>query len=291
MDTIGQAYPQYEALLDYALLWFMSVLRLAGTFMTAPFYGSNLLPMRVRLLLIASFAFVLLPTAANTAALPAQADGLDLILIAGQEAMIGLSLGLLCSVVFYAAQLAGELVGQQIGLSMANVMDPLTEQEVPLIGTLQMNIATLVFVLAKLDLVVVWLHVVGFRLIGVGQLTARAFIAPTTEVAFKQVDQLYWIGLQIAIPVMTVMLLASVLEGYITRTMPQMNIMVLGVPLKLVVGLFALTLTVPGVARVVLPGEYDFNLTEYPDGPFGEMLFTIEDWIYTMADRLQPAEP
>ena len=278
--------PMHEQLLDASLVWFLTVLRLAGVFVLAPFYGTNLFPVRIRVALVAAFAFIILPVSSETARLPEQADGLALLLLAFQEVALGLAMGFLCSIVFYGAQLAGELIGQQIGLSMANVLDPMSEQEVPLIGTLQMNITTMVFVLAKLDLLVMVIFVEGYRLVGIGCLLPEAFIAPTSEMALRGLDRMYWVGLQLALPVMTVMLLASVLEGYIIRTMPQMNIMVLGIPLKLAVGFFALTLTIPGVARIMLPEAYAaFDFDRPPEGILGGMLLDLSDWFRAVGER------
>lgn len=283
METTGLPYPLYEHWLDWSLLWFMTVLRLAGTFVLAPFFGSGMFPARAKIVIVVAFSAAMLPMAGKYALLPAQAGALELIQIAATEMMLGLALGFLSSIVFYAAQLAGELVGQQIGLSMANVLDPMTEQEVPLIGTLQMNIAMLVFVLARLDLTVIWIHAMGFRYVGIGQLSAPAFIGATTGAAMEQLTGMYRLGLQLALPVMTVMLLASVVEGYITRTMPQMNIMVLGIPLKLAIGFFALMLTIPGVAGVMMPETPEFDPAVPPAGPLGGMLLELSLWIESIA--------
>ena len=88
-----------------------------------------------------------------------------------------------------------------------------------------------------------------------------------------------------AIPIMLIMLMNSVVEGFITKTMPQMNIMVLGMPLRVALGVTALIFIYPAICMALVPPGWRFNLTDMPEGPLGDMLVDLSFMVRGMGGK------
>ncbi len=97
-----------------------------------------------------------------------------------------------------------------------------------------------------------------------------------------QATELLKLGAQMAVPIMMIMLMNSVVEGFVTKTMPQMNIQVLGMPLRVVLGLSALVFVYPAMCVALVPGDWSFNLVEMPAGPLGTMLNDLQEMVRAM---------
>ncbi len=236
------------------LVFGLVLIRCSGLAVFAPYFGAEQFPVVARIGMAGFFALLLYPLAAPTAVLPPVLNASALMILAVQELAIGLVVGFFSSLVFMGAQLAGQLVGQQIGFAMANVIDPLTSQEVSIIGFFKLNLAILIFLILNLHHAVIAIIRNSFEYVGIGQLAFGRFAWSVNLFAHGgdsgfgditgQAEMLFIVAVQLAMPVLLVMLLNSVVEGFVTRTMPQMNIMVLGLPLRVTLGLTALLFVV-----------------------------------------------
>ena len=100
---------------------------------------------------------------------------------------------------------------------------------------------------------------------------------------------MYLLGVQIAMPVILVMLLTSTIIGFVTRTMPQMNIMVFGMPLRIVLGLMVIIFMIPGLCETLAGGGMADIWLEKPDGgALRDMLDTINDTVEAMRGIITP---
>lgn len=276
---------QIDRLLVAFILFVLVIIRCGCLVLFAPFFGSELFSTRVRVMLAASFSVLLVPMAARTAQIPPTMDMMGLALLAGQEFAVGLVIGFLSSFMFLGAQLAGELAGNQIGFAMANVLDPLSNIDVPIIGFIQTNVAVMLFITAKLHLVIMYIMFQSYNYVGIGgfypDTLLRPFngeyLGPLAIFSSYQCAQFMIVGLRMAVPVMLVMLLNSVVEGFITKTMPQMNIMVMGMPMRVVLGLFVLMTIFPATCAMLMPPGWEFNLGDMPDSPFGSLLEDLSE--------------
>lgn len=237
-------------------LFVLVLIRCSGIVVFAPFFGSEHLPMTVRIGIAAILALLLYPLAETTALVPSAASEVrlgipELFFLASQEILIGLVLGFLASFVFLGAQLAGQLVGMQVGYAMANILDPILGTEISILGFFKMNLALLLFLVLNLHLGMIWVLAQSFRLIGIGSLTFPALIQTAQLAGMDQTNAMFIVGIQLAVPVLLIMLLTSVVEGFITRTIPQMNIMVLGLPLRLCLGMIAIFFAMVPICHVL----------------------------------------
>jgi flagellar biosynthetic protein FliR len=268
-----------SAFLTYVLV----LLRCGCVVVFAPFFSSEVFSSQVRIYFAMAFPLLFLPVASRTAEIPAAMDMTHLAILAGQEFALGMAIAYLGTLVFTAIQFAGEIAGQQIGFSMASVMDPQTGMEMPMLGFINMNLGIVSFVVAKLHIVYIYIMLKSYEYVGIGGLTPDLDMShPVLAMALLQISTLIRLGLQMAGPIVLIMLLTSVAEGFVTKTMPQMNIQVFGMPIKVAVGLTALVFLYPALCAVLIPPGWRLNLSDMPDGPFGEMLGDLSRMVAEM---------
>lgn len=156
-----------------------------------------------------------------------------------KEILVGLLIGLIAYIIFSAVQVAGGFIDFQMGFAIANVMDPQTGAQSPLIGQ-YLNIITLLFLLS----------VDGHHLLIDGIVNSYQFIPLDTFIPFENksvvdfviysFNNMFLIAFQIAVPIVGCLFLVDVALGIIARAVPQMNVFVVGLPLKILVSFLAL---------------------------------------------------
>ncbi|MBN1257354.1 MAG: flagellar biosynthetic protein FliR, partial [Planctomycetes bacterium] len=224
--------------LNEFLILVLVLLRMSGVVVFAPFFGGENLPQRARIGLVVFLSIIAYPMAMKTLhgmALPLSL--IDLSFLAMREILVGAALGYGGSLVFTGAQLAGELIGQQVGFTLANVVDPMLEQEIGIISFLQFTLAIVVFISLNLHLVLVKILALSYDVVGLGGALLRWEFFNYLSDMFGRI---WSAAIELAGPVLLVMLLVSVVVGFLTRTMPQLNIIVIGLPSRTLIGLLAL---------------------------------------------------
>lgn len=224
-------------------LWLATValvaLRLAPLFMAAPGLSGSGVPLRVRLLLVAALAICLVSgRGLSGLAPPPLAEGAFLA-AAVSEFLIGLAMlsGLLMA--FAAFQLAGQVLDTQIGFGIANIFDPVTRSQSPLLGSALDMLA-----------VVLFLGLDGHHMIirGLARSLERVPLGTPLSMAnlpvlAAQLSQTFAGALALAGPTLLAVLLVDVALAVMSRSMPQMNIFVLAMPIKIFLGLLVLGLS------------------------------------------------
>lgn len=158
------------------------------------------------------------------------------------EVLMGLVLAFGVVLVFATVQFAGQIIGIQIGFSLANVIDPQSESQVSVVSQLYNLLAALVFLAVDGPLIVLRALDESFRVLAPGSFT------PAPEGMMQAVSGfgvMFSLALRIALPVIVTLLLISVSMGLLGRTVPQLNILVLGFPLKILVGTAVLAASIP----------------------------------------------
>ena len=220
--------------------WLWAFFRVAGIFTTAPVLSQKSIPRRVRLalaILIVICAQPSLPPMPDIAINSPQA-----VMVIIQQVLIGLTMGFAARVVFAAIEFAGEIIGLQMGLSFASFFDPMMGG--------QANGAS-----RFLGTTALWLFVVmngHLLLTGAVLQSFHAFPVSPEPLAFlNQVQPQVWgaeifkLGLWVALPVVSMLLLVNMVLGLIARGSPQMNVFTIGFPITLTVGFTGLWLTLP----------------------------------------------
>lgn len=164
------------------------------------------------------------------------------------ELVLGAVMGYLLSCLLEATRLAGEMVDLQIGFRAGSLYDPVTSTSSSLLGRLWFLTAVLFFFVISGHH---WLFrglMSSFELCPVGTLVYDKQIA---SVALEVVSSLFVLGLQLAAPLVAALVLADLAMGLVGRAMPQMNLMLVGMPAKIMVGLAALASCSPMMANTL----------------------------------------
>ena len=274
---------EVSRILSAFLTYVLVLLRCGCLVLFAPFFSSEVFSSQIRVYFAAVFPLLLIPAATRTAMVPEYMDMQQLFLLAGQEFVLGMAIAYLASLVFIGVQMAGEIAGQQIGFSMANVIDPQSGIEVPMLGFINTNLTLMLFITAKLHLVLIYIMAQSYEFVGIGaMLPGVNFNNPVLSMGLLQATNMIKLGVQMAVPIMSIMLLNSIVEGFITKTMPQMHIQVLGMPLRVVLGLSVMIFIYPAMCMTLVPHDWRFNLSDMPEGPLGDMLLDLSLMVKSM---------
>jgi len=158
------------------------------------------------------------------------------------EILLGLVIGFSVKLIFAGIQLAGQLAGYQMGMALANVMDPSSSQQVPLLAQFNNLFALLIFITINAHYWFIRALAHSFQL--VPPLNVN-FSGSLMEHLIKMSGNMFVIGIQIGAPVIAALLITSVAFGLIARTVPQMNVFIVAMPLKIAVGLLFLGFSLP----------------------------------------------
>jgi len=224
------------------------LLRVSAIIVTIPVIAEAVVPVRVKASLSIIVAVILFPILAPKIPPTANIHMVQLVFLMIGEVLIGLTIGFVARLVFAGIRLAGDIIGFQMGFSVANVIDPMSNQMVSIITELQYLIAVLVFLSMNA-------HHMFFQAI----VQSYAVVAPLSfhftgqlmQVIFDVSRDIFIIGVKISAPIMAVMIFTNVALGVVARTVPQMNIFIVGFPLQIALGLIFLGLTTPLFIRIV----------------------------------------
>jgi flagellar biosynthetic protein FliR len=229
-----------EDLVSLIAVYALTTIRFVGLVFVAPALSAPSMPLPFRFWIAAILALIATPAGA---ALPVEAlsHWMGLAAAAGRELLIGAAIGFFSALPLYALQMSGFLEGMQVGLSMATLFDPMSEAQVSLIGQFKYLVGVWFFYRWNGHLLLVQGLSESLRLIplaGTGHLGTAPDLAGWIAEAFV-------LSMRLSLPILATLLLADVGLGFVARTVPQMNVFVLGLPLKFVLGFFLLIAVLP----------------------------------------------
>jgi len=229
-------------------LWIVAMVRPGAAFVAAPVFGAAFVPVQLRL--IVALAVGIPALAATHFALPP--DGLASIagfmLVAG-EVMTGLAIGFAVQIGFSAAVLAGETIGNTMGLGFAAMIDPANGQHNPMLGQFLTILATFLFLAMDGHLALARIIVESYRALPPG----NAWISAQGIhglVLFGGI--LFAAGLSIALPVGFALILVQLVMAMLARSAPQLNLFAVGLPAALLAGIVLLALAAPVIGQGIL---------------------------------------
>ena len=222
----------YDLMQNHAAVFLLMLTRMTGLFILAPFFGGLNVPQTIRVGASVAFSFAIFPVV----------DGLGAVAAVVRELFIGWLIGFVAYVSFAAINMAGKLMDMQVGFSIVNVMDPTSGQQIPLIGSFLYNLGLIVFVVTNGHHMLISALVESFRSV---PLLAMNPDLSLVELVARFTVGIFSTGVQIAIPVTFAVLMTNVGLGILARTMPQLNIFVVGVPMHIIVGLGVLSIVIP----------------------------------------------
>ena len=210
--------------------------RLGGIFFISPFYGNKNVPVRVKLILTFAIALLTLPMIPVS---ESSIDGnlIEILIVVIKEVSFGTIIGFASLILFMGMQIAGTFIGFQMGFAIVNVIDPSTQTQVSIIAEFKYLISILIYLAINGHHFLLSAIVQSFRLIPPGSVT---FVHSIGDLLTRMSVDVFVIALKIAAPAMITLFLTSLALGIIARTVPQMNVFIVGFPLKIGVGLVIL---------------------------------------------------
>jgi flagellar biosynthetic protein FliR len=247
MDDLQSAGSTAVALLasgpDGLSLWLSSVLllslRMTVAVALSPAFASYGIPVSVRLVLVFLLAALSQSASLATTALTIQSPD-QWVASAVAEVFLGMLLGLGVHVVLAAFAIAGRILDVQIGFGIGSVFDPVTRSSQNVMGALMNLAGVTLFFVTDADLSLAAMLAGSLKLFPIGQFPA--FGDPFSFVS--AVGSMFAMGLSLAAPVAVALVLTDLFVGITSRNMPQINVLLLSIPLKVLIAYFVLALSV-----------------------------------------------
>jgi flagellar biosynthetic protein FliR len=221
--------------------------RVAAVLFFAPFFGSAQVPARLKVALALVFSVALYPLV-PAGAFHRSSGLFDLVIAVFTELTIGLAIAYAVQLIFAAVQLAGTVVDFQMGFGVVNVIDPQTQSQVSITAQFHNIIAVLFFLAINGHHILIGALVDSFALINPSRID---FSSLTPEFIMKIFSATFIVAVKIAAPMMAVLFFLSVGLGLVARTVPQMNVFIVGFPLQIGVGLLMIGLSMPFFSMIL----------------------------------------
>lgn len=230
------------------LFFFLIATRISGIFLSAPIFSSRNIPARIKVLLTLFIALVLITPLSQKYIPVIPTDFLPYILCIGMEFIIGACIGLVLAMFFAIIQVAGQMLDTQVGFGIVNVVDPQTGIQLPVLGNFIQMLFTIVFFVSDLHHIFLLALIDSFDLLPL----STAVLQPQSGIFMLDLFAgMFLTAFKIAMPLLMTTLLVDVSMGMLARTMPQMNVFVVGIPLKLAVGIFMLSVLLPTYIYII----------------------------------------
>lgn len=241
-----------SAQLDYWLALFAyPMARVFGMVATTPVFSNAAIPARVQLVIGLAIGFGIAPTLPP---MPEVSVGSWAgLFIMAQQTLIGIVMGFTISLAFAAINVAGDLVGLQMGLSFAVFYDPNSSGQTPVLTNVLALFAALVFLAMNGHLLALAALAESFTLFPV---SATPFAAKGFATVLTSATMIFASGLMLALPMIAALLIANIALGVLTRVAPALNLFAVGFPVTLAAGFIVLALSLPLIGGA-FEGLYD----------------------------------
>ncbi|MEK7300398.1 MAG: flagellar biosynthetic protein FliR [Nitrospirota bacterium] len=230
--------PQFQAFL-------VLVSRIGGLLAALPVFSGRTIPIKVKLGLVLTLSLMLAPS------IPMPTVSLDPVVLAGgmlSEITIGVTIGLAVRLMFGALEVAGELLGIQMGFGAVHLFDPTTSQQTPMVAQFFTMLASLIFLSLNAHLFAMATIIHSYEAI-------PAFGAHLSSHLGEEIlllsQRMFTIGLKLSAPVLIAILLINVLMALLGRAVPQVQVFVLSFPITIAGGLLVLSLGMPFTVALI----------------------------------------
>lgn len=231
-QTINILLPQFEAFL-------VLISRIGGLLAALPVLSGRVVPMNVKIALVLALGALLAPSL-SLPTVPYDPG----ILAAGllSEMVIGLTIGLAVRLFFAALEVAGEMIGVQMGFGVVQLFDPTTSNHTPIMAQYFTLLASLVFLSMNAHMLIVATILSSYEAIPAFGASLSGAVG---DDVLRLSQQMFTIGLKLAAPVLVVILLVNILLALLGRAVSQINVFVLSFPVTIAGGLVVLGLAMP----------------------------------------------
>ena len=222
----------YELLQGHIAVFLLMLVRVSGIFLISPFFGSMNISIYFRVGTALAITILLFPVVDGLGTPYVPENVIMFGVTALGELFIGWLIGFVAYISFAAITMAGKVMDMQVGFAIVNVVDPTSGQQIPLIGSFLYNLAVIVLLATNGHHMILAALVESFRVVPIAGMEGNLSLAML-------------MGMKIAMPITFAILLTNVGLGILSRTMPQMNIFVVGIPMQLMIGITVLSMIIP----------------------------------------------
>ena len=240
---------QLDDVISQFIWYLLPFARMTGFVMVAPIFSTGFVPRRVRVGLSVMLALIVMPNLTPDMNFdPISLDGVIMLI---QQMIIGIALGFVMQIIFAAIVNAGQLVGMQMGLGFAQMMDPTSGVTVPVIGQFYNLMGVLLFLAMNGHLVLIQVLVDSFSILPV----ASGGLPDSSLINIAYFGSWIFSGaVMIALPAIISLLMISVVMGVVTKSTPQMNVFAVGFAITIIAGFIIILVTLstafPQMARL-----------------------------------------
>lgn len=209
------------------------LVRMTAYFVTAPVFSSRTIPARFKIGFAFFVSLVIYPTLDIDMKLELNGTYIFYII---QEAVLGISIGLVAQIIFSSIQIAGSFVDMQIGFSLANVIDPQTGAQSPIMGNFKYIFAILLLFALNIHHYIIDGIVTSYEILPIssnwlGQLNDEQVFM----FMMSAFSKMFVIAFKISAPIVVTLLITDIVLGILARTFPQLNVFIIGIPLKILI--------------------------------------------------------
>jgi len=227
------------SILDYSRVYVLVVVRIASFLFLMPVFSSRAIPVQVKAAATLVTALLLTPVVPlSPAAFPASPWQFGLIAVT--ELFVGMTLALMIRLIFAGLQMAAQMVGFQMGLAVANVVDPQSGAQSIVIAEFVYLISLLLFLAVNGHHALLSTVCESFALLSPGAFNLED---PIARLAIDMGQEMFVLSVKLMAPVMGILLFSQVALGILAKTVPQMNMLIVSFGLNIALGLFFIGLT------------------------------------------------
>lgn len=250
---------------DRLQILLLVLVRASGVFLVAPIFSNRALPKLFKVGFIVLLS-ILLVSAMPDMTMPVSQSLADLALLVMKELLLGILIGTMFTLIFYAVQAASSIAGYQMGLTMANVIDPSTQAMDNPAGQIWSMVALLIFMAINGHHLVLRAFYDSYAAIPAGQVILDGAAG---ELIIKYSAWVITAAVKLASPLIVTMFLTDLALGVVSRMLPTMNVFILSFGLKIAVGLLAIAVSLP-VFNYMLT-----KMTGYINGEIHNLLLSL----------------
>ncbi|HWT76312.1 MAG TPA: flagellar biosynthetic protein FliR [Mobilitalea sp.] len=241
--------------------YLLILVRITGFIYTAPFFSLRNVPVRIKAGLAIFMAAILFYTVPYTS--PEYESVIEYAILAVKEAIAGAVMGFFANIAYQIVAYAGEIIDMEIGFSMVSEFDPTTNIQTTITANFYGYLVLLMMLITNLHHYFIRAIIDSFQVVGLGDVVLNP---GTYHLMVKYLTDYFKIGFRIVLPVYAAILVVNTILAIISKIAPQMNMFVIGMQLKIFVGLIVLALIVE-----LIPSVADFI--------FNEMIELLKDSI------------
>ena len=251
-----------DVYVNLILLHFMISVRMLALLLSASVFMLPSIPNTIRFWLSVALALIITPVV--EASVPAVALGslVLLFLMALREFLIGAVIGLISGIPLYALQASGYLDGIKMGLNMMNIFDPTLQSQVPVLAQMKYFMAIWFYFHWDGHMLLIRALMESVRLVPVG---ISIWEDPAAAQLIEWMQNVFVIAMRISLPIFGAAILSEIGLGFVARTVPQLNVFILGIPIKIMVGFFVLVTVLPSIVAI-FHGEIEIAVSKALDG-------------------------